>query len=120
MEKGLAKLKEAMLCKTTQDGQVIVESSDKMWSTGGGNGEPLHYSCLDNSMNSLKRKKCEVGDEFNCFVLFFVGIAICFSSFCWKDYNFSIELPWHLCQKLTGPVRVGLILFFCFQTEGQV
>ena len=89
----------AMLCRGTQDGQVIVESSDKTWSTGGGNGKPLHY---------LKRKRCGVGVEFNCFILFFMQIAICFSSFCWKDYNFSIELPWHLCQKLTGPVRVGL------------
>ena len=39
------------------DGQVIVESSDKMWSTGEGNGKPLQYSCLENSMNSMKRQK---------------------------------------------------------------
>ena len=30
----------------TQDGQVMVERSDRMWSTGGGNGKPLQYSCL--------------------------------------------------------------------------
>ena len=71
-----------MLCRATQDGQVIVESSDKTWPTGGGNGKPLQYSCCDNSMNSLKRKKCEVGLEFNCFILFFMQIAIGFSSFC--------------------------------------
>ena len=46
-----------MLCGATQDGQVIVESSDKMWSTGEGNGKPLQYSCLENSMNSMKRQK---------------------------------------------------------------
>ena len=46
-----------MLCKATQDGRVMVESSDKMWSTGEGNGKPLHYSCLDNPMNSMKRQK---------------------------------------------------------------
>ena len=46
-----------MLCRATQDGQVIVESSDKMWSTGEGNGKPLQYSCLENSMNSMKRQK---------------------------------------------------------------
>ena len=35
----------------------MVESSDKMWSTGGGNGKPLQYSCLENPMNSMKRQK---------------------------------------------------------------
>ena len=28
-----------------------------MWFTGEGNGKPLHYSCLENSMNSMKRQK---------------------------------------------------------------
>ena len=41
----------------TQDRWVIVESSDKMWSTGKGNGKPLQYSCLENPMNSMKRQK---------------------------------------------------------------
>ena len=41
----------------TQDGRVIVERSDRMWSTGEGNGKPLQYSCLENPMNSMKRKK---------------------------------------------------------------
>ena len=27
---------------------VIVKSSDKTWITGGGNGNPLHYSCCEN------------------------------------------------------------------------
>ena len=35
----------------------MVESSDKMWSTGEENGKPLQYSCLENSMNSMKRQK---------------------------------------------------------------
>ena len=43
-----------MLCRATQDGQVIEKSSDKMWSTGGGNGDPLKYSCHKNPMNSMK------------------------------------------------------------------
>ena len=47
----------AMLCRATQDGQVMVESSDKMWSTEEGNGKPLQYSCLENPMNSMKRQK---------------------------------------------------------------
>ena len=35
----------------------MVESSDKSWSTGEGNGKPLQYSCLENPMNSIKRQK---------------------------------------------------------------
>ena len=46
-----------MLCGATQDGWVMVERSDKMWSTGEGNGKPLQYSCLENTMNSMKRQK---------------------------------------------------------------
>ena len=47
----------AMPCRATQDGPVTVESSDKMWSTGEGNGKPLQYSCLENPMNSRKKQK---------------------------------------------------------------
>ena len=46
-----------MPCGATQDGQVMVESSDKTWSTGEGNGKPLQYSCLENPMTSMKRQK---------------------------------------------------------------
>ena len=35
----------------------MVESSNKTWSTGGGNGKPLQYSCLENPINSLKMQK---------------------------------------------------------------
>ena len=38
-------------------GRVIVESSDKMWSTGEGNVKALQYSFLENPMNSMKRQK---------------------------------------------------------------
>ena len=40
----------------TQDVRVMVERSDRMWSTGEGNGKPLQYSCLENPMNSMKRQ----------------------------------------------------------------
>ena len=46
-----------MLCRATHDGQVMVESSDKMWSIGEDNGKPLQYSCLENPMNGMKRQK---------------------------------------------------------------
>ena len=47
----------AMSCRDTQDGQVLMDSSKKMWPTGKGNGKPLQYSCLENPMNSMKRQK---------------------------------------------------------------
>ena len=46
-----------MPCRANQDRWVMVESSDKTWSTGEGNGKPLQYSCLENTMNSMKRQK---------------------------------------------------------------
>ena len=46
-----------MPCRATQGGWVMVESSDKTWSTGEGNGKPLQHSCLENSMNSKKYQK---------------------------------------------------------------
>ena len=46
-----------MPCGATQDGWVMVEMSDRMWSTGEGNGKLLQYSCLENPMNSMKRQK---------------------------------------------------------------
>ena len=54
-----------MLCGATQDGWVSMESSEKTWSTGEGNGKstgegngkPFQYSCLENPMNSMKRQK---------------------------------------------------------------
>ena len=35
----------------------MVESSDKLWSTGEEISKPLQYSCLENPMNSRKRQK---------------------------------------------------------------
>ena len=46
-----------MLCRATQDGRVLVKSSDKTWSTAEGNGKPLQYSCLENPMKTMKRQK---------------------------------------------------------------
>ena len=46
-----------MPCRATQEGWVMVESSDKMWFTGEGYGKPLQYSCLENLKNSMKMQK---------------------------------------------------------------
>ena len=47
----------------TQDGRVMVERSDRMWSTGEGNGKPFRYSCLENPMNSMKRQNDRILKE---------------------------------------------------------
>ena len=46
-----------MSYRVTQDGWVMVESYDKLWSTGERNGKPFQHSCLENPMNSMKRQK---------------------------------------------------------------
>ena len=35
----------------------MLGSSDNMWSAGEGNGKSFQYSCIENSMNSIKRQK---------------------------------------------------------------
>ena len=52
-----------MPCGDTQDGQVMVERSDRRWSTGEGNGKPIQYSCLESSMNSMKRQNDRILKE---------------------------------------------------------
>ena len=47
----------------TQDGWVMVERSDRMWSTGEGNGKSLQYSCLENPKNSMKRQNDRILKE---------------------------------------------------------
>ena len=49
--------------RATQDGQVMVESSGKTWSTGEGNGKPLQYSCLKNPMKYENAKDRTMNDE---------------------------------------------------------
>ena len=47
----------------TQDRRVMVERSDRMWSTGEGNGKSLQYSFLENPMNSMKRQNDRILKE---------------------------------------------------------
>ena len=47
----------------TQDESVMVERSNRMWSTGEGNGKPLQYSCLENPMNGMKRQNDRILKE---------------------------------------------------------
>ena len=47
----------------TQDGRVIVERSDRMWSIGEGNDKSLQNSWLENPMNSMKRQNDRILKE---------------------------------------------------------
>ena len=49
--------------RATQDGQVMVERSDRTWSTGEGNSKPLQYFCLETPMNSMKRQNDRILKE---------------------------------------------------------
>ena len=52
-----------MPCGASQDRRVTVEKSDRMWSTGEGNGKSLQYSYLENPMNSMKRQNDRILKE---------------------------------------------------------
>ena len=52
-----------MLCGATQDGWVMVERSDRMWSIGEGNSKPLQYFCLEIPMNSMNRQNDRILKE---------------------------------------------------------
>ena len=41
----------------------MVERSDRMWSTGEGDGKPLQYSYLEKPMNSMKRQNDRIPKE---------------------------------------------------------
>ena len=56
-------MKLSHACGATQDGQVMVERSDRMWSTGEGNRKPLQYSCLEHPMSSMKRQNDRILKE---------------------------------------------------------
>ena len=46
-----------MPCRATQDGRIMVESSDKTWSTEEGNDKPLKHSFTENPTNHMQRQK---------------------------------------------------------------
>ena len=50
-----------MLGRATQN--VTVKSTDRLWSTGGGNSKPLQCSCLENPMDSMKRQKNKIAED---------------------------------------------------------
>ena len=57
--KGLTKLSDAMshAMRAIQDGRVILQRTDKTWSSGGGNGKPLWYTSCEDLVKCIKRQK---------------------------------------------------------------
>ena len=83
----------AMPCRATQDGRVIVESSDKMWPIGEGNGKPFQYSCPENPTSSMKRwKDMTLKDKLPMSV----GAQYVFESHscCWCEELTHWKRPW--------------------------
>ena len=64
---------------THQDGWVMVESSNKTWSTGEGYGNLLQYSCLENPMISMKRQMCPSLKEMQSFCIGYLMFSYGFS-----------------------------------------
>ena len=56
-------VKPSLAYGATQDGRVMVERSDRRWSTGEGNGKTLQHACLENPMNSMKRQNDRIPKE---------------------------------------------------------
>ena len=54
----------AMMYRATQDGRVIDKSSEKTRYIGRENGKPLQYSCCENPINSMKRKKDMTPEDY--------------------------------------------------------
>ena len=108
----------AMPLRATQDGWVIAESSDRMWSTGGQNGKPLQYSCLKNRMNGIKRKEFNFIQNGGSWLLplilkrFVHGTSrvLCsktFSPACFMGAKVSCGCCWQWWESCAGPFLVG-------------
>ena len=63
MDHSLNSMKPSRAPGATQDGRVMVERSDRMWSTGEGNGKPLQCSSLEKPMSSMKRQNDRIPKE---------------------------------------------------------
>ena len=63
LEHGVAPLGPPAPAQPPFLGWVMVERSDRMWSTGEGNGKPLQYSSLENPMDGMKRQNDRILKE---------------------------------------------------------
>ena len=93
----------AMLCRATQDGHVMVESSDKTWSTGEGNGKALQHTCLENPMNSMKKEKDRIlKDELPRLVGFKYAPGEEWRNNFWKNEEMEPKRKQHPAVDVTG------------------
>ena len=93
-----------------------MDSSDKMWSTGEGNGKPLQYSYFENPMNSMKRQKdSTLKDE----LLRLVGAQYATGDQ-WRNYSRKNEAAaaaksLQSCPTLCDPIDGSPLQYFCLE-----
>ena len=128
-----------MLCRATQDGQVMVERSYRVWSTGEGNGKPLQYSCLENPMNSMKSESevaqsclilcdpmdcsllgCSVHGNFQARVLEWGAIAFSHVRADHTSSYLSQMLRLRLFSENTYPTTIYLVSFLHMETQMMI
>ena len=107
----------AMPRRATQDARLMVENSDKSWSTGDVNGKPLQNSCLENPMNSMKRQKDRtLKDELPRFVGAQYATGDQWRNKSRKNEEMELFLHWSL-GAYWAPTHLGCssfsVLFFC-------
>ena len=107
-----------MPLRATQDGWVIVVSSDRVWFTGGQNDKPLQYSCLENPMNGIKRREFNFTQNGGCWLLLLmmkrfihrdsrVLRSKTFSPACFMGARVSCGCCWQWWESYAGPCFVG-------------
>ena len=86
--------------RATQDGRVMVESSDRTWSAVEGNAKSLQYSYLENTMNSGGGGRCLVAKS--CLTLAIPRTVACQAplsmGFSRQEYwsGLPFPSPWYL------------------------
>ena len=92
-----------MLSSAAQDGRVMVESTNKMWSAGEGNGKAIQDSFLENPMDSQKRQKDRtVKDELPRSVGAHHATGDQWRNNSRKNEEMEPEQKQHLVMKVTG------------------
>ena len=108
--------------KPTQEGRVMVERPDRMWSTGEGNGKPLQYSCPENPMNSMNSMLFIDPSFFYTHMLFSLNFFPSFSLFretSGKSFFWHFILSCPVCVPFMG-IYIHILIYMCVYTFGCV
>ena len=98
-----------MPCRAIHHRQVIVKSSERRWSTGGGTGKLLQCSCLENLTSSMKRQKDMTPEDEppkSEGMQYATGEdQRAIMNRCRKDYVGWTKQGWHLAVDVSGDQR---------------